>query len=644
MAATASSFTTTKDSSELAEARAELYYALTEGLPLDVIQRYLDATLKLGGNINTAYSTKKGDRLDDVLSPIETCISIYNREALRLFLRIKGAQMVNPHPVGSLSLLALASAYGDEVAVDEMLNYSEPKGVNANCFHTETPLSAAINTLSDYPILFHGEWATSQLQQDAIDWWTGTKDFNITAPVTVRYYGALPTVQKLLAAGANPQISTVKNISPLEVVTDPVSLTKILTNMADAFTLSDSVKFLRATPQDALLFEKTLICRIDPDKKLTINVEYDFSRLKPLLEEAKNNPKNQGGYDQVREYRLQEQLRQHALNATKHQAHVLEMRARLEEAKIAAEEEAAAAADMAGHAAVIARMARESALQAHDASNNVAADAKGAIDAQKAREFREQQLKAIAANSGQYAFFHTIGMGLKAIFTAATLLGDPTGAKIDRAKTTLGDQSADLVKVVSAQIPGIGLAGAVVSTAITAAVNHIEASKQKKIGKAVPLRSDEAAEDIAFGITQFFLKNTPTFALLNRLEHAKSIKESEKFAVKFIQFFSKYLVAHEIDPSIGIVETLSNAPLQDKGIKEYGMALAKKLNATPARVEAARVAGVAASAAKENIVIINTVDRSRGAAVISPTGGPASGATPLPSKPSFFDRARKAFS
>jgi hypothetical protein len=196
------------------------------------------------------------------------------------------------------------------------------------------------------------------------------------------------------------------------------------------------------------------------------------------------------------------------------------------------------------------------------------------------------------------------------------------------------------IKALGSAIPGANIACSLVSLAIEAAVDGIERKKWVKIFQSIPIEeSDKASVDIALSLYNTF---ELFFVELEKTDLTKGLQEAQEVAIKIIQFFGAYLAKHEVDPRVGIVETLSNAPLANAAFKKYFI----EKFAQAKRVTAARTAGAAAG--KES----PEQGRVRSAATISPSGGGVVTSSPSgtvsqssstkPKSPSIFERARRA--
>jgi hypothetical protein len=436
-----------KISPELAKARAELYYALDEHLPIDSphqnhdlkktvrywfneVQR-LTKVERFKGNINTPFSEAQGDQLDDPLSLVEMTIHAHYPEALNLFLGIKGYGGVEPlTPLGD-SLLSQAATQGNENILKMVHDFSHIRGVTVHHFCHSSMLADAIG-FSPYPILHHGRLSDPQLQRRLIGWWDGTQsDFSPSEPIIVDYDGAIPTVNFLLRHGANPRIPSAQQISPLEFVTHPSpDDIRNFFNLEEDENVNEKIKFLRIEADGAFLFQMKIEGQGLPQRELSIHVRYNFKQLALILAKAALDPNNQGGLKEKADYDALIQRRvQEKVNKALHNAHVTAyhaMNSAVNDVKLQA--------DAARHDAFD---AKEHADKVGVFALNVADSAQEAIEAHHAALLREAKLRGIAIHPIRRAFVYNISLCVQSLWECAKDQGNPTGAKTTRAKTKM---------------------------------------------------------------------------------------------------------------------------------------------------------------------------------------------------------------
>jgi hypothetical protein len=632
MAATAGSIATEDLPSNLCDARAELFFAINELQPVANIKLHIDNVIRLGGDINTPYSEAAGDQFDYPLSPVEECIASDYIEALRVFLTLEPNRVEALPTAFGVSLLGTATIYGNTEIIQEILNHSLTQGVSVHHYFGTTILSTAIIGLPTRAILYEGQFSSKKLQEDLVAWWKGTNiGFIPAAPIHIRYMGP-SAVKFLLNQGANPSTKSDDGVSPLELTTNP-RFTRTIKDIEGVFRLPKS-KFLRASaptssnPLGTFIFEKIIHGMGLPKREITITIEYDFTELAALLKAAA--PENTGGLTELRDYhRLLDERARHREEKAKLEAQQIAIAAQLAELqakqalhdehvkahKLALEETKEQAVWSQIKAGIAHLDAMANAKRAQEMAQRLESDAKGAMDAHASKVQRKEQLIEIAANPIQRAFVHNIALCLQSIFENAKDQGNPTGVKSERAKTN-ADSFASAVKAAGSAIPGANVACSLVSGAITMAVNGIERKKWKKIFESLPLEGgDEISVDIALELFNTFKP------FLKKLElDSAGEKTAKELAIQFIAFFGKYLAKHEIDPRIGIADTLANAPLQNDAMKKHFTALVKQVDER-LRVSAARTAGSTAAVSNENVVMSGaaTAGRGRSSAVSAAT-------------------------
>jgi superoxide dismutase len=615
---------------EHAKARAELYYSLSEHLPIDspsqdydpkkTVRYWFNEVRRSGANINTPFSKAQGDLLNDPRSLIKMAIAMHYPEALNLFLGIKGYDGAEPVPSDGNSLLAYAAMQGDENLLKTVHDFSHIRGATVHHFRCNSILANAI-TLSPYPVLHYGRFSEPEVQKRLIAWWKGTEpNFTPSETITVDYDGPIDAINFLLRQGANPRIPSDAEISPLEFITNPSP-----DDVEEFFFSERGIEFLRRESDGAFLFQQKIVGIGLPRRKLDLQVRHNFKQLALILGKATLDPNNQGGLREKADYEalLDKEMEEEA-NKARHDAHVkayYAVNSVVSDVKLQAE------------------AARQDAFEAKSQAEDIAESAQGAIEAHHAALAREALLTGIAINPIRRAFVYNISLCVQSLWECAKDQGNPTGIKTTRAKTKM-DHVAGGVKALGSAIPGANVACSIIGHAIEAAIDGIERKKWTKIFQSSPIEgADKASVDIALNLYKTF---ELFFVELEKMDPSKGTQEAKELAIKIIQIFGAYLAKHEIDPRVGIVETLSNAPLANTAFKKHFIEKIAQVK----RVTAARTAG--ATASKENL----EPGQVRGAATVTPISGavatPSSGSSTAqpsakPKSPSFFERARKVF-
>lgn len=539
------------------------------------------------------------------------------------------------------------------------------------------------------------------------------ESFIPTSPIVFKYWGPINAVQWTAGLGVNANIKNVHGLSPLEVAINPAKYATAQEQINRAFPSAATQVLRVASPTTVIFKENinslgasrksipvtveynfsqlaTILNKVAKDP----NNQGGHAEVAQYYREREDAKRSKEIEDRMSA--LKEQQEQHAKSQQElHNAHVLAQQAAMAEMKSEQERKAYFEREMKEEADSIAlkkheemeqalwdarfdaataqiyavyaqREAEEAkkkadaaltqsaeaillATQAKNAVDILAVRSAGAIEATEIRQKRAANIAAIKNSPTKAAMFSTLIACLKGTFQAAMLMGDPSGIKLQRAKTKTGDAAATIVKAVTAQIPGAGTAGAAVAAAISAGVDYVEKKKAVQILKSVPEEAaDSIAVDIALKMVTDIDDKTELFDCLDNehLDQAKTIKLVDAHALKYGKLWAEYLSKYTVDPNVGIVKTLTEwvVPHMMAAHGKLQALLTTEINTNTRKAAAKKAAAPACG--KENLPGFEVAaGRGRSSAVSSAADivKPASSAG-SPASPTFTERLRKMLS